>query len=71
LFAWAADYPWLAWVMNPMTSLGVMLCGVTLWLVNNSTAGSKAFWLGRVFCGVLVLFGLWKLSQLWFGFLPN
>jgi signal transduction histidine kinase/CheY-like chemotaxis protein/HPt (histidine-containing phosphotransfer) domain-containing protein len=68
--AWLADYPPVGSVMNPVTSIGVMLAAATLWLRSSSAPDSKGFWWGWGLSYVLVLLGLWKLAHLFFGFLP-
>jgi signal transduction histidine kinase len=70
LAAWLVDYPPAARVMNPLSAIGIMLACASLWF-SSSPAGSKAFWLGRSFCSLLLLVGLSKLAHLQFRFSPG
>jgi two-component system sensor histidine kinase/response regulator len=66
--AWLTDYPPVAVWMNPLTSVGVMLASVSLWLLSSSPVGGKALWVGRFFFCLLILLALSKLAHLQFNF---
>jgi signal transduction histidine kinase/DNA-binding response OmpR family regulator len=68
--AWVADYSPVGMVMNPLTSVGVMIASAALWFSCCSPAGSRAFWLGRFFSFLVILVGLSKLAHLQFNFSP-
>ena len=68
--AWLADYLPVGPVMNPLTSIGVMLASAALWFSSCSPANSRALWLGRFFAYLLVLIALSKFAHLHFNFSP-
>ncbi len=68
--AWLVDYAPTAGGMNPLSAIGIMLACAALWF-SKCPAGSKAFWLGRFFCSLLLLVGLSKLAHLQFHFSPG
>ncbi|HMG06807.1 MAG TPA: response regulator, partial [Chthoniobacterales bacterium] len=67
--AWLADYPPVGPVMNPLTSIGIMLASAALWF-SCFPAGSKALWFGRFLAFLVVLLTLSKLAHLQFKFYP-
>jgi signal transduction histidine kinase/ActR/RegA family two-component response regulator len=69
--AWLVDYRPAACVMNPLSAIGIMLACAALWFSSCCPAGSKAFWLARSFCYLLLLVGLSKLAHLQFRFSPG
>jgi signal transduction histidine kinase/DNA-binding response OmpR family regulator len=68
--AWLADYPPVGAVMNPLSSIGIMLASVSLWFYSCSPLSSRALWLGRFFSYLLILLGLSKVAHLQFNFFP-
>ena len=68
--AWLADYSPVGGVMNPLTTIGIMLASAALWFSSASPAGCKALWLGRFFSYLLMLLALSKLAHLQFDFFP-
>ena len=69
LTAWLGDHPLVGPMMNPLTSIGVIITSASLWF-SGSPAGSKTLWLGRFFAFLVVLLALSKLAHLQFNFDP-
>ncbi|HEV2842756.1 MAG TPA: ATP-binding protein [Chthoniobacterales bacterium] len=68
--AYAADYPPVAELMNPLTSVGIMVAAASLWFSSCSPPGGRTLWLGRFFSYLVLLLGLSKLAHLQFNFSP-
>src|SRR5919107_424736 len=57
--------------MNPVSAVGLLLAGVSAWLLQDERAGLRARWISRVCAIVVVLFGLSRLIQVLFGLEPG
>jgi signal transduction histidine kinase/CheY-like chemotaxis protein/HPt (histidine-containing phosphotransfer) domain-containing protein len=68
--AWLADYPPVGPVMNPLTTVGIMLASAALWFSNRSSSSSGAAWLTRLCCCLLLLLSVSKLAHLRWNFSP-
>ena len=68
--AWSVDYAPIVRVMNPLTSIGIMVASAALWFSSGSPANRKGFWLGWLFCFLVFSIGLLKLAHLQLNFSP-
>src|SRR5215210_5997293 len=53
--------------MNPVSAVGLLLAGVSAWLLQDERANRRARWLARACAFVVVLLGLSRLLQVLFG----
>jgi signal transduction histidine kinase/CheY-like chemotaxis protein len=57
--------------MNPVSAVGLILAGVSAWLLQDERADGKTRWISRACAVVVVLFGLFRLIQVLFGLEPG
>ena len=57
--------------MNPISAVGLLLAGVSAWLLQDERADQRARWISRVCALVVALFGLSRLIQVLFGLEPG
>ena len=57
--------------MNPISAVGLLLAGVSAWLLQDERADQRARWISRVCALVVALFGLTRLIQVLFGLDPG
>jgi signal transduction histidine kinase/DNA-binding response OmpR family regulator len=57
--------------MNPVAAVGLILAGMSAWLLQDERAGGRARWISRACAILVVLFGLIRLIQHLFGLEPG
>ena len=57
--------------MNPVSAVGLLLAGVSAWLLQDERATGRARWISRACAILVVLFGLIRLIQVLFGLEPS
>jgi signal transduction histidine kinase len=57
--------------MNPVSAVGLLLAGVSAWLLQDERVDQRARWISRVCALVVALFGLSRLIQVLFGLEPG
>jgi two-component system, sensor histidine kinase and response regulator len=57
--------------MNPVSAVGLLLAGVSAWLLQDELADRRARWISRACAVVVALFGLSRLIQVIFGLEPD
>ena len=57
--------------MNPVSAVGLLLAGVSTWLLQDERAEGRARWISRACAVAVTLFGLVRLIQVLFGLEPG
>jgi len=57
--------------MNPVSAVGLLLAGVSAWLLQDGRAEEMVLWISRACAVVVALFGLFRLIQVLFGLEPG
>jgi hypothetical protein len=57
--------------MNPVSAVGLLLAGVSAWLLQDERVDQRGRWISRVCALVVALFGLSRLIQVLFGLEPG
>jgi signal transduction histidine kinase/DNA-binding response OmpR family regulator len=57
--------------MNPLSAVGLLLAGVSAWLLQDEPEEGRERWISRACAGAVTLFGLVRLIQVLFGLEPG